>query len=283
MKKYIAAALAVFAGTPALAAPAQNSPQPVTISAAKSLQWDRKAKTYTAFENVVATQGNVSLHSDTLTAHYTNARGGAADVTTLDADGNVTISAPPYTAAGDHAVYTVRTGNAVLTGKNLKITSGESVLTAKDRIEYDSRDGTMTAIGNPEAVKGSDTLTADVMRATFTKDATGKMTAQTITARGHVVIKTLSETATGDDGVYDTTTQKAVLTGHVRILQGKNLLQGTRADVDMKTGISRLSGKGDAATEGRVTGTFYPQPKNKAPAENSKAETPQPKAGKVGD
>ena len=279
MKKHLLlAVLFLAAPRPALAAPAQASQQPVTISAAKSLTWDRKAKTYTATKDVIATQGKVTLRSDTLTANYISGRNGAANVTTLDADGGVTITAPPYTAAGDHAVYRVKTGNAVLTGKNLQITSGKSILTAQDRIEYNSHDGTMTAIGSPKAVKGPDTLTADVLSASFTKNAAGKMTARTITAHGHVVIKTVSETAMGDNGVYNTTTQKAVLTGNVRVLQGKNWLQGTRADVDMKTGISRLSGKGDAATDGRVTGTFYPQQRKKQPVAGAPAAMPQTKA-----
>ncbi len=288
MNKYLIAALILLAGTgTALAQKTAAAPaaapriasaataQPVTISAAKSLQWDRKAKTYTAIKDVIAKQGNVTIHSDTLTAHYLNDRKGGTSITTLDADGHVTIDAPPYKAVGEHAVYTVKTGDAVLTGKSLEITSDDgSVLTAKDRIEYNNRNRTMTAFGSPEAFKSPDTLTADVMSATFTKNAAGKMTAQTISAQGHVVIKTLSETITGDSSVYNTTTQKAVLTGNVRIWQGKNWLQGTRADIDMKTGISRLSEKGDGTMGGRVTGVFYPQSRNNKPAADLKTKTP---------
>ena len=117
----------------------------------------------------------------------------------------------------------------------------------------------MTPVGEPKAVKGDKTLTADIMSAIFTKDDTGKLTANKITANGHVIIMTPTETAMGDDGVYDVPTQKAVLTGKgMSLLQDKKLApEGTRADVDMVTGISRLSGAGNATTEGRVTGTFY--------------------------
>src|SRR4051812_27606162 len=116
------------AGSATKAAPVLSSSQPVTISAKKSLEWNRKANTYTAREDVIATQGPTTLHSDTLTAHYDDkGSGGATNISTLDADGRVTIDAPPYTAFGDHAVYDVKTGNATLTGKDLKITSEDSV------------------------------------------------------------------------------------------------------------------------------------------------------------
>lgn len=249
-------ATAAYADTPT------PSSQPVTISAVKSLEWDRNAKTYTARQDVVATQGAANIHSDILVAHYNEGNGGKSDITTMDADGHVTINSAPYTAYGDHAVYNVKTGTAVLTGKDLKIVSTDSVLTARDRIEFNSTENRMTAVGEPKAVKGDDILTADTMSAYFSKDDAGKMAADKITAKGHVVITTPTETATGDDSVYDVPTQKAVLTGKVRILQDKNWLEGTRADVDMATGISRLSGEGDTATEGRVTGTFYPQTKD---------------------
>jgi lipopolysaccharide export system protein LptA len=256
------------------------APQPVTISAVKSLEWDRKAKTYTARQDVVATQGAANIHSDILVAHYDEGNGGKSDITTMDADGHVTINSAPYTAYGDHAVYNVKTGNAILTGKDLKIISTDSVLTAKDSIEFNSKENRMTAVGGPKAVKGDDILTADTMSAYFNKDDAGKMAADKITAKGHVVITTPTETATGDEGIYDVPTQKAVLTGKVRILQDKNWLEGTRADVDMVTGISRLSGEGNATTEGRVTGTFYPQSKDDKPKDD-KPKDQQPPQGQA--
>ena len=251
----------------AYASPVPQSAAPITISAAKSLEWDRKAKTYTARQDVVAAQGTANIHADLLVAHYDEA-GGKTNIETLEATGHVTISSAPYTAYGDRAVYNVKTGNAVMTGNGLKIVSDDSTLTARDEIDFNSTENRMTAIGTPRAVKGDNTLTADAMSAVFTKDGTGKMSANKITAKGHVVITTPTETAAGDDGVYDVPTQKAVLTGKVTLLQDKNWLEGTRADVDMVTGISRLSGAGNAETEGRVTGTFYPQ-------QAKKPESPQ--------
>jgi lipopolysaccharide export system protein LptA len=238
--------------------PSTGSSQPVAISAAKSLEWNRKARTYTAKQDVVVTQGVMNIRSDTLTARYTDAQG-MTDITTLTAEGHVTINSPPYVATGEHAVYDVKTGNAVMTGGNLKIVTGSDVLTARDKIEFFGAENKMTATGDATAVRGDDVLKAAALNAYFVKDATGKMTASKITGAGNIVLKTAKETATADNGVYDIPSQTAVLTGKVRILQGENWLEGTRADVDMTTGISRLSGAGNAATEGRVKGVFYPK------------------------
>lgn len=73
-----------------------------------------------------------------------------------------------------------------------------------------------------------------------------------------------------------------MLTGHVRILQGDSWLEGSRANVDMATGVSQLFADPTAATkapdgtvtpasDGRVKGIFYPKSKGAAAAPNSAA------------
>ncbi|MCK5517921.1 MAG: hypothetical protein KAI61_00770 [Alphaproteobacteria bacterium] len=253
-------AISLFLSVPSYSSPVPSS-QPIEITAAKSLEWNRKAKTYVAREKVIATQGSIQLQSDILVAHY-NDNNGMTDISTIEVDGHVIIKSPPYTATGDKAVYDVKTGNAVMTGKDLKIITGADIMTAEDKIEFFGSENKLTATGKATVTRSIDgIISADALNAWFVKDAvTGKMTVSSITAKGHVIVKTAKETATGDSGVYDVPAQKAVLTGKVKIFQGKNWLEGTRADVDMTTGISRLSGEGNLETEGRVKGVFYPTP-----------------------
>ena len=249
--------LASLLNSAAFAEVPTGSAEPVEISAAKSLEWNRKEKTYTAREKVVAVQGAAKIQSDALTARY-NDDNGMTDIKTLEADNHVIIESPPYTAYGDHAVYNVKSGNATLTGKAMQITTEADVMTARDKIEFFGTENRLLATGNATAVHGGDTLIADRLGAYFSKDKAGKLAATKITASGNVTIKTPKENITGDEGVYDIPTQKAVLTGKVRIRQGENWLEGTRANIDMATGISQLLGSGNAETEGRVKGMFYP-------------------------
>lgn len=252
----------LFLSAPADAATgvATDSNAPVEISAKHSLEWNRKAKTYTAREDAIAKQGDLQVSSDTLTAHYSDSSG-ATDITQLVANGNVVIVSPPYTVYGDKATYVVAENSAVLTGGDLRIETATEKLTARDKIEFFGKENRLAAFGDAVAVRGTDTLKANTLNAFFQKSADDKMTLQKITADGNVSIKTIRETVTGSKGVYDVVSGKAQLTGKIRILQGANWLEGTRAEVDLKTGVSRLFAEGNAATEGRVKGMFFPKKK----------------------
>jgi len=261
MRYFILFALLLFSA-PVFAAAgiSTDSNAPVEISAKHSLEWNRKAKTYTAREDAIAKQGDMQVSSDTLTAHYSDSSG-ATDITLLVANGNVVIVSPPYKVYGDKATYIVAENSAVMTGGDLRIETATEKLTAKDKIEFFGRENRLVATGDAVAVRGTDTLKANLLNAFFHKAADDKMTLEKITADGNVVIKTIKETVTGSKGVYDVVSGKAVLTGKIRILQGDNWLEGTRAEVDLKTGVSKLFAEGNRETEGRVKGMFFPKKK----------------------
>jgi lipopolysaccharide export system protein LptA len=82
--------------------------------------------------------------------------------------------------------------------------------------------------------------------------ASGKL--EKVEAYGNVSVRTLTDTATGDRAVYVPDTGIARLGGRVRITRGQNQLEGTEAEVNMKTGISRLL----AGTGERVQGLVIP-------------------------
>lgn len=240
-----------------LAAQAQSD-APVEISAARSLEWDRNAKTYTARGKAHAKQGTFEVSSDTLTAFYSDSAG-STDISQIVADGNVVLTSPPYKGYGDKAVYDVLKNGAVLTGTGLKIATDSETLTAEDKIEFFGTENRLTATGKAVAVRGTDTLKADVINAFFKENAQGKLSLEKITAVGDVVITTAKETVHGDHGTYDVIAEKSVVTGKVKMYQGENWLEGTRAEVDLKTGLSRLFAPDNAETEGRVKGVFYPK------------------------
>lgn len=241
------------------AAQAQKKEEPVEISASRSLEWNRKAKTYTARQNAIAKQGNFQLSSDTITARY-NDNQGATHIFQMEADNNVVITSPPYTAYGDRVVYDVAAERATLTGQDLRIVTETEKLTAKDKVEFFSKENRMVASGGATALRGTDSLKAETMQAYFSKDTDGSgMKIDRITAEGGVNIKTEKETVYSDHGDYNIAAKKAVLTGKVKIYQGASWLEGTRAEIDLKTGISQLFAEGNAETEGRVKGVFYPK------------------------
>ena len=266
MKKTIL--LAVFLLLFTTAAHAQGLPAasnaPVEISAKKSLEWNRRNRTYTAREDVLARQGNFEMKCDVLTATYDSKRGGTS-ISQMVATGSVVLSSPPYTAFGDKAVYDVAGGTATLTGEGLKIRTETETLAARDSIVFFSAENRLTATGRAVATRGTDTLRADILNAFFQKDSAGKMFLHRMTATGGVTVKTARETVYGDEGVYDVVAKKAVLTGKVRIQQGESFLEGTRAEVDLTSGISQLFASENMGTDGRVRGVFYPEDKKEQP------------------
>ncbi len=269
------------------------------ITADGTLEWLRQQQVYVARGNASATRNDTTVKADVLTAHYTVPAGkkDGVEITQVTADGNVHMIAPTAQAWGDHAVYDLGQHIVVLTGKALRLITTEDNITARDSLEYfeDSQIG--VARGNAVAIRGDDKLTADVIAAKFVKtdanSATGpdqteaaaanpqpapkpqtadngapaaadsgekKQKLERLDAKGHVVLVTITDVVTGDEGVYNPITDEATVTGNVKVTRGDNQLDGNRAEVDMATGISRVY----AAPGARVRGLFVPQKKDKA-------------------
>ena len=203
---------------------------------------------------------------------------GGNEIYQLEAIGNVRIFTPTDVATGDHGVYDMDQAVLVLTGRNLTLTRPAEIITARDSLEYWSQAHRAVARGNARVVttdgrevKG-DTLVAytsppaDARPAGTTvakpvpaaakpgEDplaASGRI--EKVEAFGNVLVRTATDTVTGDRGVYVPDTGIARLGGSVRITRGQNQLNGQEAEVDLKTGISHLT-----ATGGRVQGLVTP-------------------------
>ncbi|MEO9189613.1 MAG: LptA/OstA family protein [Acetobacteraceae bacterium] len=208
---------------------------------------------------------------------------GSNEIYRLEARGNVVIVTPTDRAQGDNAVYDLDQAVMVMTGGALRLTTPNDVLTARDDLEYWSAKHMAVARGDAVVItKDNRRITADVLVAYTTPDnappagtptkvsasannddplGAGKL--QKVDAFGHVVVSTPTDVVTGDRGVYVPDTGIAVLVDHVRITRGQNQLEGSEAQVNLKSGVSRLlatrQGRG---ADGRVQGLLVP---NEAP------------------
>ena len=265
-----------------LSAYAQNIPgmsgeskEPVEISAGKTLEWHQKDKQYVADGDVEAKQSDVTILADKLIADYRDDdKGGNVQIWQLTAEENVTIKNTDSTAVGDKAVYNVDTGVAVLTGDNLTLSTPDQIITASERMEYDTANGKAKAVGNAKIKRGSDTLTANTLTANFSKDKDGKQTLKSAIASGNVTIKTPDETLTGDNGFYNAGNNTAEVKGNVKIVRGPNVLEGARAEVNLTTNVSKMFGS--SAGEKRVKGVFFPGSQKEKPQAEKPAAEPVP-------
>ncbi len=258
---------------------------PIQITASQGIEWRQADQEVIATGNAKAVRGGVTVTADQLIAHYRKKTGAAAATTAtdpesaldsgstqiyeLDAIGHVHIFSATDSADGDHAVYSLDSAVLVLTGAHLKLTTPHDVITAKNSIEYYSVKRQAVARGDALIVADNGrSIAADVIVGYLAPPAApaapvagqppdmlgqaGKL--QKVDAIGHVEIHTPNQTATGDSGVYLPDRGLARLGGNVHIISGPNVLSGSDAVVNMKTGIATLL----AAPGGQVTGTITP-------------------------
>lgn len=279
-----------------------SSGGPVQVTAKGGFEWREADQEVIAYGDARAVRGDVTVLADRLIAHYrkkapapgatpaaaqaggTAAAQGAAgalggvdsgdtEVYRLEADGHVRIVTPTDEAVGDHAIYDIDQAVLVLTGHDLKLTTPQDVMTARDSMEYWSQKHMAVGRGNA-VVTTSDgkRLSADVLvgytsaapqpgvQAAAAQPArtgadplaasAGKL--ERVEAYGNVEVRTAADTVRGDRGVYLPDSGLAHIIGHVRITHGQNQINGPAADVNMKTGIAHMVSAPNARVEGII-------------------------------
>lgn len=296
MIRRIALALCLCAGVASAQMPDLNQGGPIEVTARDGIEWRQNEQLVIARGAARAVRGGVTIDADLLLARYrprggapaetrpaSEGPGGASEIWRLEAEGNVVITTATDRAEGDRAIYDMDQAVMVLTGRNLRLTSPDNVLTARDSVEYWPQRRMAVARGDAVVVTKDDKrVRADVLVAYFreapteagaaprqqptrsaTQGAPGEgSNLEKVEAYGRVEIRTPEEVVRGDTGVYTPPNGLARLMGNVRIVRGDNTLTGQEAIVNMQTGISRL-----VATPGdRVRGLIVPGEGQNLPA-----------------
>jgi lipopolysaccharide export system protein LptA len=248
-----------------------DSNKPIQVYADDGIEWDQNTRQYIARGNAKAIQGTTTVYGDTLVAYYEEIAGGNTEIYRLDAVGKVRIVSPTETAYGDKGVYDVRKGVLVLTGKALRFETEEEIITARDSLEYYEEKSLAVARGDAvsrplpskrKTDKENRTVRADVLTAHFRDNEadggkarkTGEKKAKKkaggaggsgnsvdrMDAYGNVVVTRPGEVAFGDRGVYLPDTEMVHLWGKVRITREDNQINGNYAEVNFRSGISRI-------------------------------------------
>lgn len=237
--------------------PRQDDSKPIEIDAEDGIEWHQKTRRYIARGNARASQGDVSVIADTLTAHYREAPGGKTEIWRIDAVGNVRITSPTQTAHGETGVYLVDDGVLVLKD-NVRLVTPTDTITARDSIEYWEKRNMAVARGDAVVAREDKRLKADLLTAHFVKGDDGKTRIGKIDAFDNVLISSANEIVRAKEGVYDVQTGIATLSGGVKITRGENQLNGQHAEINMNTGVSRLF----AGDGGKVQGLIVPEDLN---------------------
>jgi lipopolysaccharide export system protein LptA len=260
----------LFLGAPAAAQGLkglQSGNQTLEINAEEGIEWRRNEQLYVARGNAEAIRGELSVYADVMTAHYSKNQDGDTDIDRIDVEGNVRIVSPTGTVYGDRGAYDVPNGVLVLVGDNLRLIGKTDTITARDSLEYWEQKNMAVARGDAVAVREDKRIQADVLSAHFATDSGDELVLTRIDAFGNVRIATATDFARGDRGVYYVDREFATLSGAVKITREENQMNGEYAEVDMKSGVSRLlAGAPGSTTKTRVQGLFVPKRKPKAGA-----------------
>jgi lipopolysaccharide export system protein LptA len=168
--------------------------------------------------------------------------------------------------AGGAAVGQVRQVQPVsaLKGHN----SNAPVDVTADRIEVQDRADRAIFAGNVHATQAE--LTLDTQRLTVAYSngpqnggGTG-VQIRRLDAAGGVVVRSPSETAKGDFGIYDLDHKLITVIGNVQLTRGPNVVNGQRLVINLESGRAVVDGgpPGVNSSGGRVTGHFTVPQKN---------------------
>jgi lipopolysaccharide export system protein LptA len=230
---------------------------PIEIEASEGIEWRREDRLFVARGDARAKQGNVTVRADTLSARYREAQGGGNQVYRVEATGNVRIAAGVSTLEGDKGVYDLDRDVMTVTGDKVVLVTPEQRVVASESMEFDNRRQVAVARGDATVARGDQRIRADMLTAYFERDGQGRSAIRRIDAAGDVHVSTPSEIARANKGSYDLARGLATLSGSVRITRGPNQLNGENAEVNLRTGVSRLTGApGEAG--GRVRALIVP-------------------------
>lgn len=266
LSRFVAVVAALMIGTAAqanaqgLASFGGGGDTPIEIFADNGIEWQQDQLVFLARGNAKAVRGTLEVFADELRAYYRENGRGGSDIWRLDAKGHVRIVSPGEEATGDHAVYDVDNQVLVLKGDGVRFVTDQDIITADRQLEYWEQRQMAVARGDALAVRGDRTINADVLAAYFKKNAAGTTEVFRIDAFDAVEIETAKDQAFADRGVYNVESGIATLTGSVKIKRGANLLDGCSAQVNLKTGISKLFSCRDGSK--RVQGLIQAPKKN---------------------
>lgn len=237
----------------------QKSTDDIEINADDFVEWSKSDSLYEAKGNAIAKQGPNEIQADGIKILYRMEQNNRI-MSRMEAAGNVHLISTTTKASGDLLVYHLETGIAVLTGTNLTLTSPDYTIKARDSFTFFDTDNKALIKGIAKATYHESTIESDEIIAWFHTLKTNEthQSLKEAEAHGHVKITTPNDIAYGDKAHYNGQSEKAILTGNVRITHAKNDITGSKAEIDLKTGISKMLSETNENTpgQGRVRGVI---------------------------
>ena len=234
---------------------------PIEITADNGIEWEKNREILIASGNAKASRGGITVLAEVLRAYYRKKTTGGTDLFRLDAAGGVKILSDTESMEGQTAVLDFEQAILKVDGKKVIYKAGPDTITANQQMEYWERQKMAVARGNAVAIHKGKTLRADVLKALLRKNKTGRSEVYVIEAFNNVLIVSDKDRLRSDSAIYKLDSGIATLKGNVSIVRENTILKGDLAEINLKTGISKLltvDSVGSRRGEKRVRGLIYP-------------------------
>ena len=234
---------------------------PIEITADNGIEWEKNREILIASGNAKASRGGITVLAEVLRAYYRKKTTGGTDLYRLDAAGGVKIFSDTESMEGQTAVLDFEQAILKVDGKKVVYKAGPDTITANQQMEYWERQKMAVARGNAVAIHKGKTLRADVLKALLRKNKTGRSEVYVIEAFNNVLIVSGKDRLSSDSAIYMLDSSIATLKGNVSIVRENNILNGDLAEINLKTGISKLltvDSVGSRKERKRIRGLIYP-------------------------
>jgi len=127
-----------------------------------------------------------------------------------------------------------------------------------ERIEVQDRSDRAVFAGNVHVTQSDLMLDTERLTVAYSGGAGSGVQIRRLDASGGVTVRSPSETARGDFGIYDLDRKLITLLGNVRLVRQQNQVSGARLVIDLDSGRAVIDGgpPGVNQSGGRVTGHF---------------------------
>ena len=234
---------------------------PIEITADNGIEWEKNKEILIASGNAKASRGGITVLAEVLRAYYRKKTTGGTDLYRLDAAGGVKIFSDTESMEGQTAVLDFEQAILKVDGKKVIYKAGPDTITANQQMEYWERQKMAVARGNAVAIHKGKTLRADVLKALLRKNKTGRSEVYIIEAFNNVLIVSDKDRLRSDTAIYKLDSGIVTLKENVSIIRENTILNGDLAEINLKTGISKLltvDSVGSRKERKRVRGLIYP-------------------------
>ena len=234
---------------------------PIEITADNGIEWEKNKEILIASGNAKASRGGITVLAEVLRAYYRKKTTGGTALYRLDAAGGVKIFSDTESMEGQTAVLDFEQAILKVDGKKVTYKAGPDTITANQQMEYWERQKMAIARGNAVAIHKGKTLRADVLKALLRKNKTGRSEVYIIEAFNNVLIVSDKDRLRSDSAIYKLDSGIVTLKKNVLIVREDSILNGDLAEINLKTGISKLltvDSVGSNKEKPRVRGLIYP-------------------------